>query len=86
MGTRTVRLDDEAEKSLEEITRVTGLSVSAALKKGLVLLREEVARNASATPYKVYEQLDLGAGGYAAAPARVSKQTLRKLLERKHGR
>ena len=86
MGTRTVRLDDEAEKSLEEITRVTGLSVSAALKKGLIVLREEIARNASDTPYKVYEQLDLGAGGYAAAPARDSKQALRKLLERKHRR
>ena len=50
MRTTTVPLDDEAEKTLAEITRVTGLSVSAALKKGLIVLREEIARNASATP------------------------------------
>jgi len=34
MGIRTVRLDDETEKVLGQITRVTGLSVSAALKRG----------------------------------------------------
>ena len=86
MGTRTVRLDDETEKTLEEITRVTGLSVSAALKKGLIALREEVARNASASPYEIYEQLDLGVGGYAIAAARDAKQAVRKAIGRKHKR
>lgn len=86
MGTRTVRLDDEAEKSLEEITRATGLSISDALKKGLIALRQEVARNASATPYEIYERLDLGRGGYAAAPARDAKRALRKEIGRKHSR
>jgi len=86
MATRTVRLDDEAEKTLEEITPATGLSVSAALKKGLSALREEIARNASATPYEVYEKLDLGAGGYTVAPARRAKRALRDTIARKHAR
>ena len=86
MTTRTVRLDDEAEKALEEITRATGLSVSAALKKGLSALREEIARNASTTPYEVYEKLVLGPGGYAVAPAREAKRSLRDTIARKHAR
>ena len=86
MGTRTVRLDAEAEKSLDEITKATGLSVSAALKKGLIVLRDEVSRNASATPYDVYEKLDLGSGGYAVVSASEAKQTLRSVIARKHHR
>jgi len=86
LGTRTVRLDEEAEKSLEEIRRSTGLSVSAALKKGLIVLREEVARNASATPYAIYSPLDLGPGGYAASPSDRSGQALRDAIKRKLGR
>ena len=86
MGTRTVRLDEEAEKSLEEITRSTGLSVSAALKKGLIVLREEVARKASATSYEIYSQLDLGPGGYAASPSDQTNQKLRDAIKRKIGR
>lgn len=84
MGTRTVRLDEEAERALEEIMRSTGLSVSAALKQGLSVLREEIARSASVTPYEVFEKLDLGDGGYAVAPAREAKQSLRETIARKH--
>jgi hypothetical protein len=36
MSTRTVRLDDESEKILEQIQRQTGLSVSDVLKSGLL--------------------------------------------------
>jgi parvulin-like peptidyl-prolyl isomerase len=86
LGTRTVRLDEEAEKSLEEIRRSTGLSVSAALKKGLIVLREEVARKASTTPYEIYSQLDLGPGGYAASPSDQTGEALRDAIKRKLGR
>jgi hypothetical protein len=35
MGTRTVRLDDEAERTLERLRTITGLSISEILKQGL---------------------------------------------------
>jgi hypothetical protein len=35
MASRTVRLDRETEKVLEQIVRATGLSLSAALQQGL---------------------------------------------------
>ena len=44
MGIRTVRLDQEAEKALAEIVTATGLSVSAAVKKGLLALRNDSVR------------------------------------------
>jgi hypothetical protein len=35
MSMRTVRLDDEAEKTLERLRGITGLSISEMLKRGL---------------------------------------------------
>ena len=35
MGTRTVRLDDEAENTLARLRKTTGLSISEVLKRGL---------------------------------------------------
>lgn len=86
MGTRTVRLDDETEQTLGEIQAVTGMSVSAALKRGLFVLRDEVAKEASTIPYDIYATLDLGSGGYAAGPASEAKNTLRAVLGQKLGR
>lgn len=86
MGTRTVRLDDETEQTLGEIQAMTGMSVSDALKRGLLVLRDEVAKEASTTPYDIYTTLDLGPGGYAARPASEAKKALRAVLGQKHGR
>lgn len=86
MGTRTVRLDKEAEETLEEIRASTGLSVSAVLKRGLIVLREEVVRTASTVPYDIYQQLDLGPGGYAIAPSSRTRQAVREAIRRKLGR
>jgi hypothetical protein len=83
MATRTVRLDDESEGLLEELQNATGQSVSAVLKRGLVALRESMRESTAKHPYRVYEQLDLGPGGYARAPARKAKQGIRALLARK---
>lgn len=44
MSTRSVRLDEEAESALAEIIGRTGLSISEAIKKGLIEYRNE-ARN-----------------------------------------
>ena len=83
MGSRAVRLDDETEKALTQIVQATGLSVSAAMKKGLLVLRNDVAREAQRIPYDVYKELDLGPGGYAVAPATQTRRGVRAVIRRK---
>ncbi len=83
MGIRTVRLDDETEKALEQIVAVTGASVSAAMKKGLLVLRSEIAREARRVPYDIYKELDLGPGGYAIAPATRARRGVQAAIRRK---
>lgn len=85
MATRTVRLDEESERILEEVRRGTGLSASAALKRGLRSLRDQLGE-AAARPYEIYQQLDLGPGGYAGAPSTESRRGAREAIRRKHGR
>ncbi len=86
MGTRTVRLDDEAERTLDRIRVMTGLSISEVLKHGLSAYETEVLEQAPRKPYEIFRQLDLGAGGYAVAPARDAKSALAKVIRRKHSR
>jgi hypothetical protein len=86
MGVRTVRLDQETEHVLKEVRRVTGLSVSAALKRGLRSLRDEARSQAHRFPYDVYQTLDLGPGGYATAPSTQTRLGMREALTRKHRR
>jgi len=83
MGIRTVRLDEETEKVLAQIVTVTGLSVSGAMKKGLLVLRNEVAREAQRVPYDIYKELDLGPGGYAVAPATQTRRGVQAAIRRK---
>jgi hypothetical protein len=87
MATRTVRLDDEAERTLASLTRSTGLSISEVLKRGLMAYKQQ-AQNASAErrPYELFSRLDLGPGGYARAPARDAKAAIKTAIARKHGR
>lgn len=86
MATRTVRLDDEAEAALRQIQDATGLPISEALKRGLRSLEAEVRHDLNRTPYAIYEDLDLGPGGYAVAPSTDTRrgvaQALRKKLHR----
>ena len=86
MATRTVRLDEESEGLLEELQSSTGESVSTVLKRGLVALRDSLRQEPANHPYKVYEQIDLGPGGYARSPARTAKQGIRAVLARKRTR
>jgi hypothetical protein len=62
------------------------MSVSAALKRGLAAVDQEITGRISSKPYDVYRRLDLGAGGYAIAPARHAKAALKEAIRRKHGR
>jgi hypothetical protein len=83
MAIRTVRLDEESEKALAQVMTATGLSVSAALKRGLLTLRNEVAQEARRIPYDIYKELDLGPGGYSVAPATQSRRGVRAAIRRK---
>ncbi len=86
MATRTVRLDEDSEEILEELVQDTGLSISAVFKQGLLALRERVAEQPHRTAYEIYEELDLGPGGYAIAPSTETRRGVREALRRKHGR
>ncbi len=86
MATRTVRLDDETEKILDQLVRTTGLSMSAVLKQGLIAYRERLAHPAGRSAYEIYEELDLGPGGYAIAPSTDTRRGVQEALRRKLGR
>ena len=86
MGTKSVRLDDEAEQALEQIVQATGLSVSGALKQGLLALRSRLEQQTTHTPYEIYAKLDLGPGGYAIAPSTEVRRGVREAIRRKLGR
>ena len=86
MATRTVRLDEEAERALKEIQEATGLPISEALKRGLRSLQEQVRHQAGRRPYDVYKEIDLGPGGYAIAPSGDAKRAVRAVLKKKLGR
>ena len=83
MATRTVRLDDEAEKALAEIRRATGLPISEALKRGLRSLQERIRHETGRTPYSIYRQLDLGAGGYARGSSTETRVRVREAIAKK---
>ena len=86
MSTRTVRLDDDAERALREVRRETGMTISAALKRGLMLLQAQIASERRSDAWTVYERLDLGAGGYLKRPARESRRGAREAIRDKHRR
>lgn len=87
MATRTVRLDDEAEKVLDEVRAATGLPISEAFKAGLRSLRHQLMNGEPArSPYDIYRELDLGPGGYAIGPSTDTRAAVRKLLKNKRAR
>ena len=83
MATRTVRLDDEAEAALQQIRDATGLPISEALKQGLQTLKQRVERESGRTPYDVYQQLDLGPGGYSVAPSTDTRRAVITAIRKK---
>ena len=84
MSTRTVRLDAESEQLLEKVRRAKGLSVSAALKRGLVVLSDALdAEGPATTPYAIYQALDLGPGGSGRAKARRAKAEVARMIRQK---
>lgn len=86
MGTRTVRLDEETEKTLARLRRTTGLSISEVLKRGLRAYEQGDAAPMKASPYEIYNRLDLGSGGWSIAPSAEAKRAIRDALRKKHKR
>lgn len=80
MSTRSVRLDEEAESALAEIIGRTGLSISEAIKKGLIEYRNEARNITFNSPASFFEQFELGEGGYTIAPARNARQAIKEKL------
>jgi len=83
MSTRSVRLDDEAETALEDIVKRTGMSISDAIKLGLVTYREVAMKTALKRPSDFFNQFDLGDGGYTSGSARDSKSILKNKIKEK---
>jgi len=83
MATRTVRLDPEAESVLQDVRRATGLPISEVLKQGLRALQHQLKGAAAGAPFDIFSGLDLGPGGYAAAPSTETRTGVRAVLERK---
>lgn len=86
MGTRSVRLDEEAERALDEIVSRTGLSISDAIKQGLIEYRRKALATAHRKPADFFCEFDLGEGGYAIGPARDGKALIKRKLERRRSR
>ena len=87
MATRTVRLDEEAERVLDEVRAATGLPISEALKEGLRSLQHRLKDSEPVrAPYDIYRELDLGPGGYAIGPSTDTRAAVRKLLRNKRAR
>jgi hypothetical protein len=86
MATRTVRLDEEAERVLAEVRAATGLPISEALKRGLRSLRERIGGETGPTAYDVYKTIALGPGGHAIAASTDARRGVRQALRKKYGR
>ncbi|MBW1719811.1 MAG: hypothetical protein JRJ43_09670, partial [Deltaproteobacteria bacterium] len=63
----------------------TGMSISAAFKDGLRALEVELNKAKGAVPYKIYEELDLGPGGYSIAHSSSVKRAVGDANRRKLG-
>ena len=86
MSIRTVRLDDESEKTLAALQKATGLSISGVLKRGLQAYASVADKKAPRKPYEIYRRLDLGPRGNAVGPASGGKEQVSEIIRKKYGR
>ena len=86
MGTRFVRLDEDTEKTLAMLTRMTGLSISELLKRGVLAYHSKALEETVRKPYEIFQQLDLGSGGYARVPAKIAKTAVGDIIRERNGR
>ena len=84
MATRSVRFDEETEKVMTRLTRVTGLSISEILKRGVFAYQQLALEQAEQQPWTVYAALDLGEGGWAQADSTEAKAAVAEIIRQKH--
>lgn len=85
MSIRTVRLDDEAERTLAALQKATGLSISSVLKRGLYAYAAVAEQKAPTKPYEIYRRLDLGSGSDAIGAATDRKERVSEIVRKKYG-
>lgn len=86
MAIKSVRMDDEEEQLLARVRRLTGLSASEAIKRGLRALEIQLQQQPARTAFELYSEMDLGPGGYASGPARRSRQLARDAIKKRNSR
>ena len=86
MSTRSVRLDNEAELALDYIVKRTGMSISDAIKQGLISYREVAMQTTVKHPSDFFCTFDLGEGGDALTTARDSKSKLKMRVKERLSR
>ncbi len=82
MSTRSVRLDDEADIVLEDIIKRTGMSISDAIKQGLIAYHEIAMANALKRPADFFAHFELGEGGHTIGAARTVKSLLKDKIKK----
>jgi len=83
MSSRTVRLDEETDEILQQLKKVTGLSISEILKRGIHAIKAELSQNPGQTAFAIFESLDLGPGGHAIAPSTSTREGVRNSIRKK---
>ena len=83
MATRTVRLDQAAESTLQVLRERTGLSISEVLKRGIEAYAASTRDEASRTPYEIFRRLDLGQGGDALSEGKHAKAAIASAIRKK---
>lgn len=87
MTTRSVRLDEEAERALAEIMRRSGQSISSAIKLSLISFRDNALSLPERRPSDFFVQYDFSEGGDAIGPARESRRIVKdKLAQQRRAR
>ena len=86
METRSVRLDEETEKTLAMLTKLTGLTILELLKRGVFAYRNKTFEKSVRKPYEIFRQLDLGSGGYAPVPTKNAKTVVGDIIRERNGR
>ena len=80
MSARTVRLDDEAERTLAAVRKRTGPPVSEVLRQGLRAYDAAASREAATRPFEAYQRLELGSGSDTVAPAKDAKAAIAEVI------
>lgn len=86
MSTRTVRLDDEAERALAALQKATGPSVSGVLRRGLHAYARIGQTGTSDKPYEICRSLNAGLGNGAIWPATNRMERVSETIRKEYGR